>query len=423
MSQQTTQAPPFPPPPQTEGERLTRQILELQDLLTQAQRDAARALRERDIMRERVSEPYGCQHCGDAKRHHGRQYLSGVGLHSWERPTDEQVKARMLARRAARQPLETEPPAHGKLWQLLDWSFWGAGMGDVFRMPLADAMVAAVPAETVAQAEQIMAEFIERRKIEKTGVTVWQEQRDEIDRLRAELAEYEPLNPQQCPKGLHADWLVNSEHTHACPWCQIAELRTELAKYVGAEPTIAEEMAYLSRCLHAVHDLCDAAKRDGALGITPEAVEQAANAEWEASIPRAALPWAQVMTDDDLHLFLDDLVSAALNRWRTDANGPVPDRYTLAAVEQACANWRTPGQGHRSDEKAYPPALPWAALMDGGDLAEFLAELEHAIATPGATADEALAAVEKACATWRLIAETQHAHNTAPGPDGETESR
>ena len=37
-------------------------------------------------------------------------------------------------------------------------------------------------------------------------------------------------------------------------------LREELAKYVGAEPTIAEEMAYLSDCLNAVHDLCNRAQ-------------------------------------------------------------------------------------------------------------------------------------------------------------------
>jgi hypothetical protein len=46
----------------------------------------------------------------------------------------------------------------------------------------------------------------------------------EVDRLRAELSTYEALNPQQCPKGIHADWLVDSEYTHACPWCRLVEL-------------------------------------------------------------------------------------------------------------------------------------------------------------------------------------------------------
>ena len=37
----------------------------------------------------------------------------------------------------------------------------------------------------------------------------------------------------------------------------IAELTAELAKYVGKEPTIADEMAYLQRCLNDVYELCD----------------------------------------------------------------------------------------------------------------------------------------------------------------------
>jgi hypothetical protein len=47
----------------------------------------------------------------------------------------------------------------------------------------------------------------------------------DVAKLRTELAEYEPLNPQQCPAGKHADWLVDSEYAHACPWCEIDRLR------------------------------------------------------------------------------------------------------------------------------------------------------------------------------------------------------
>ncbi|MEV0015384.1 hypothetical protein [Streptomyces tendae] len=64
----------------------------------------------------------------------------------------------------------------------------------------------------------------------------------------------------------------------------------------------------------------------------------------------------------------------------------------------------------------YPPALPWARLMDHEDLTDFLDELA-ASAITHAPAESALAEVEKTCGTWRLIAEAQHAHNTAPGPD------
>lgn len=230
--------------------------------------------------------------------------------------------------------IENEPTRHGKLWSLLDWSFWGAGMGDTFREPLADRMLTAVPAETIAQAEQIMAEFIERRKIEKTGVTVWQEQRAELEQARA----------------------------------RIAELEAELAKYVGAEPTIAEEMAYLSRSFHAVHQVCD------------EAEQQATRRE-----------------------------------------NPLPVPEWVAVVRAAASGERD----------TYPPALPWARLMDVDDLAGFLRDLDttmrdaarQALFTGRPQAPAVLTALEQTCSTWQLIAETQHAHNTAPGPDTETENR
>ncbi|MFI8535406.1 hypothetical protein ACIGMX_34815 [Streptomyces aquilus] len=186
--------------------------------------------------------------------------------------------------------------------------------------------------------------------------------------LEQQLAEYEPLNAQQCPKGLHADWLVDSEHTHACPWCRIAELEAERKRYVGAEPTIAEEMAYLSRCIDAVADL--------------------------------QLP----------------------EKLKVDT---IPDAYRNGYIH-ALADMRAALEA--PERKSYPPALPWAALMDPDDLTEFLRDITStmlattlgarlASRAPGPTE---LAALEKVCATWRLIAEAQHAHNTAPGPDSET---
>lgn len=66
----------------------------------------------------------------------------------------------------------------------------------------------------------------------------------------------------------------------------------------------------------------------------------------------------------------------------------------------------------------YPPALPWARLMDHEDLTEFLDELA-ASAITHASSETALAEVEATCGRWRLIAEAQHAHNTAPGPMGQ----
>jgi hypothetical protein len=77
------------------------------------------------------------------------------------------------------------------------------------------------------------------------------------------------------------------------------------------------------------------------------------------------------------------------------------------------------GPEPQAPAEGYPPALPWAALMDDEDLLDFLDELTDA-ATTNASCVERLAEVERACSTWRLIAEAQHAHNTAPGPDAMT---
>lgn len=129
---------------------------------------------------------------------------------------------------------------------------------------------------------------------------------------------------------------------------RIAELETDLTRYVGHEPTIADEMAYLGRCLDAVHDLCDRAKKRSHEVVTVGEAEQAADGEWTSPTPRPALPWAHAMDDGDLGGFLDDMVSAAMGRWRSEPE--VPDRTVLADIEKVCADWRTPGQGLRSDE-------------------------------------------------------------------------
>lgn len=64
---------------------------------------------------------------------------------------------------------------------------------------------------------------------------------------------------------------------------RITELETELAKYVGNEPTIADEMAYLHRCLNAVYDVCDQAERQAIRWEQPLPVP-----EWVATVREAA---------------------------------------------------------------------------------------------------------------------------------------
>lgn len=50
---------------------------------------------------------------------------------------------------------------------------------------------------------------------------------------------------------------------------RVAELEAERAKYVGKEPTIAEEMAYLSRCVNAVDAFCHEMSRQGIVSGGP----------------------------------------------------------------------------------------------------------------------------------------------------------
>ncbi|HEY6114754.1 MAG TPA: hypothetical protein VI172_02245, partial [Candidatus Dormibacteraeota bacterium] len=46
-----------------------------------------------------IVEPSACAWCSIEQRGHGRQYADAVGWHGWERPSQEQILARMKARR------------------------------------------------------------------------------------------------------------------------------------------------------------------------------------------------------------------------------------------------------------------------------------------------------------------------------------
>ena len=49
-----------------------------------------------------TTRPNGCRWCGDEPHHHGWQYHPAAGLHEWAKPTLQQIKDRMIARRAGR---------------------------------------------------------------------------------------------------------------------------------------------------------------------------------------------------------------------------------------------------------------------------------------------------------------------------------
>ncbi|MBM9510047.1 hypothetical protein [Actinacidiphila acididurans] len=49
-----------------------------------------------------TAAPYACRWCGIGEREHMQRSKPPVGWHPWQAPTQEQIKTRMLLRRAAR---------------------------------------------------------------------------------------------------------------------------------------------------------------------------------------------------------------------------------------------------------------------------------------------------------------------------------
>lgn len=54
------------------------------------------------VRHPQAPSPDGCRWCGDARHHHGHQWVPSVGMHAWTEPTREQRLARMTARRTRR---------------------------------------------------------------------------------------------------------------------------------------------------------------------------------------------------------------------------------------------------------------------------------------------------------------------------------
>ena len=49
-----------------------------------------------------TTNPNGCAACGIERRGHGRQHTEQAGWHTWQQPTQQQIKTRMRAQRDAR---------------------------------------------------------------------------------------------------------------------------------------------------------------------------------------------------------------------------------------------------------------------------------------------------------------------------------
>ncbi|WP_251153750.1 hypothetical protein [Cellulosimicrobium sp. Marseille-Q4280] len=64
---------------------------------------------------------------------------------------------------ASPEPEETFETPHDSLRYALDWAMWGHGMGDTFRGPLIERMLAGVPVADRAQAQNLITDWLARR--------------------------------------------------------------------------------------------------------------------------------------------------------------------------------------------------------------------------------------------------------------------
>ncbi|MFI5831012.1 hypothetical protein ACIA6C_27825 [Streptomyces sp. NPDC051578] len=82
---------------------------------------------------------------------------------------------------------------------------------------------------------------------------------------------------------------------------ELTRLQAKLEKYVGKEPTLREEMAYLNRCLNAVFEVCREAEKQATRWENPLPVP-----EWVSMVRKAAAGEREDQPDDRRRrLYLD----------------------------------------------------------------------------------------------------------------------
>ncbi|MGW7247750.1 hypothetical protein [Streptomyces decoyicus] len=130
---------------------------------------------------------------------------------------------------------------------------------------------------------------------------------------------------------------------------ELTRLRAELEKYVGKEPTRDEEAQYVNRCLDAVYDACEAARRDGRV-LTVEEIEQAA----DGNRPGAR----KILTETLAEL-------AARARRVAESHQRFIEDHQDPGTEALCAQYELAQTLVRSEGAGQPkpvaePDIPWA---------------------------------------------------------------
>lgn len=108
------------------------------------------------------------------------------------------------------------------------------------------------------------------------------------------------------------------------------QAQVELTKYVGKEPTIAEEMDYLARCLTAVEDVCSSAEKQATRRENPLPVP-----EWVEHVRVAARGERhEDLNDNRRRLFVDGKGNGWISVCHDDGTEWIVPVQPEAAVEQ-----------------------------------------------------------------------------------------
>jgi hypothetical protein len=116
-----------------------------------------------------------------------------------------------------------------ELWQVLDWSLWGNGLGDVLRTAMADTMIAALPVEQREQAEACIKAWHERRgpSMAVGEGTELQRQRDLLLWLHAEAVHWREFESAAAESAEEDNNRLRSELKRLHSWAGLMELLDE----------------------------------------------------------------------------------------------------------------------------------------------------------------------------------------------------